>query len=358
LFSFLISFLALDAPLKKETTKLEDIMSKEREIGVDLAKQEKFDDALFFLETAFYKGDISALNDMGVVFERKKNYEVAMKLYQQTSMLGSGVATFNAANLFEKGKGTEQDSYFSYLLYKKSTDQKCAEAFYKLSKYYQNGIVVKKDDRKAFELVKKGTKLEAKSKEDSACFVTVGYFYEAGIGTKQNFKKAFKYYMKAVKKGSSLGMYNAALCLLYRSNKKNIRKNARKGIELLVEATKKNYADAFAELATIYREGKFVTKDLDMSDYWLTEAMKKKSWKALLIYADICLSGENPDKKIDIQNATLTISTFLGRPSEYFDDYKDMYENLKNEYKDLLDWESMEKNPSAYSNSENKDCAA
>ena len=211
---------------------------------------------------------------------------------------------------------------------------------------------MKKDERKAFELVKKGTKLEAKSKEDSACFVTVGYFYEAGIGTKQNFKKAFKYYMKAVKKGSSLGMYNSALCLLYRSNKKNIRKNARKGIELLVEATKMNYADAFAELSTIYREGKFVTKDLDMSDYWLTEAMKKKSWKALLIYADICLREKTQIKRL-ISKMLLFYSTFLCRPSEYFDDIRTC-RNLKNDIKIYKNWESLEKIHPLITNCENK----
>lgn len=329
-------------------------MSKEREIGVDLAKQGKYKDALFFFDTAFAKGDLDALSDAGVVCERNKDYKTALNFYQKASMLGSGVATYNAGNLYENGKGAKKELYLSYLLYRKSAQQKYARAYYKLAKFYENGIVVKKDLKQAFKLIIEGTKFESKYDDDPACLITAGYYFEMGIGTKQNNKMAYKYYMKAVKHGSSVGMYNSALCLLYKNKKKNIKK----GLDLLIKATEQKYPDAFAELSVIYKEGKFVNKDKEMSDYWLNEAMNNKSWRALLIFADMCLCGDGDEKKVDITSATRAISIFLANSGEYFEDYKYLYTDIKNEYKDLIDWENIEKDPDSYLEKDNKNCLA
>ena len=51
-------------------------MSKIREIGVDLAKAKKYSEAMYLLEKAACNGDMNAINDMGVVHERNKNYEI------------------------------------------------------------------------------------------------------------------------------------------------------------------------------------------------------------------------------------------------------------------------------------------
>lgn len=64
-------------------------MSKIREIGVDLAKAKKYREAMYLLEKAASNGDIDAINDMGVVHERNRNYEKAMEMYQFAALFGS-----------------------------------------------------------------------------------------------------------------------------------------------------------------------------------------------------------------------------------------------------------------------------
>lgn len=50
-------------------------MSKIREVGVDLAKENKYSEAMYLLEKAAAKGDIGAVNDIGVIYERKEEHQ-------------------------------------------------------------------------------------------------------------------------------------------------------------------------------------------------------------------------------------------------------------------------------------------
>ena len=314
-------------------------MSIEREKAVELAKQEKYEEASVLLQSSFEKGDIDALSDIGVIFERNEEFEVALNCYEKASMLGSTMGTYNAANCYERGFGTEKDPLFSFLLYKKLSKQRFPDAFYKLSKFYKNGIVVDKDYKKALKTIIEGTKYESKTNSNPTCFITAGYYYETGVGTKPNYKKACKYYMKAAKQNSPLGMYDAALILIYKNKGKRIAE----GLRLLNEAANRNYPDAYAELAVIYREGELVKKDIEYSDSLLNKGLKNNSWKAVLIYADVCLSES--EGAMETEGAIIALAEYLANSEEYFEDYEWLYKQIKNKHQKRIDWEKLETNP-------------
>lgn len=330
-------------------------MSIIREVGVDLAKEKKYSEAMYLLEKAAAKGDIGAINDIGVIYERKGDYDKAMEFYQFAALFDSAVAIHNAGNLYETGKGLRTNHTLALMLYRRSAKLNYPHAFYKIATFYQYGKSVKKSEKKAFEWAMKGVKLELKTKEETACLVTIGYYYEMGIGVKKNYNKALKYYSLAAQRGSAVGKFDAALIHLYRKNNK---KHTRMGIDLLVESSKQNYPDAFAELAVLYQEGKKIGKDTEIANYWVKKGMKYKSWRALLVYAEMCLSGENRDGKKNLEEATYALALFLAKSGEYLEDYQDQYNDIKNAYKDEINWEDLENNPEAFIEDENEKCLA
>ena len=331
-------------------------MSKIREIGVDLAKAKKYREAMYLLEKAACNGDIDAINDMGVVHERNRNYEKAMEMYQFAALFGSSVAIHNAGNLYEQGRGVEKNNGLALILYKRAANLNYAHAFFKIASFYQTGKAVEKNEKKAFEWAMKGAKLELKTDDQSACLVTVGYYYELGIGVKKNINKALKYYKLASERNDVVGKFDTALIYLY---KKGNKKNVKLGIDLLVETSKENYPDSFAELAILYKEGKLVEKDPEIADYWLTKGLKTRSWRALLLYSEMCLSGDNPDGKKNIEAATNALAIFLKESGEYLEDYLYQYNGIKEEYKDEINWEDLENNPDLFiENKKEEKCLA
>ena len=320
-------------------------MSKIREVGVDLAKEKNYSEAMYLLEKAAAKGDLGAVNDIGVIYERNGDYEKAMEFYKHAALFGSGVAIHNAGNLYETGKGLDTNYALAMILYKRSAKLNYPHAFHKIATFYQYGKSVEKNEKKAFEWALKGVKLELKTKEESACLITVGYYYEMGIGVKKNYNKALKYYTLAAKRGNVVGKFDAALIHLY---KKNNKKHTKIGIDLLIESSKQNYPDAFAELAVLYQEGKKIGKDVEIADYWLTKGIKHNSWRALLVYSDMCLSGENIDGEKKPEAAIHALAIFLAESGEYREDYQNQYNDIKNAYKDEINWDDLEKNPELF----------
>lgn len=330
-------------------------MSKIREVGVDLAKEKNYSEAMYLLEKAAAKGDLGAVNDIGVIYERNGDYEKAMEFYKHAALFGSGVAIHNAGNLYETGKGLDTNYALAMILYKRSAKLNYPHAFHKIATFYQYGKSVEKNEKKAFEWALKGVKLELKTKEESSCLITVGYYYEMGIGVKKNYNKALKYYTLAAERGNVVGKFDAALIHLY---KKNSKKHTKIGIDLLIESSKENYPDAFAELAVLYQEGKKIEKDVEIADYWLTKGIKHNSWRAVLVYSDMCLSGENIDGEKKPEAAINALAIFLAESGEYREDYQNQYNDIKNAYKDEINWDVLEKNPELFIERNREKCFA
>lgn len=321
-------------------------MSEIREAGVNLAKDKKYNEAIYLLEHAANNGDIDAVNDIGVIYELEGDYDKAMELYQYAALFGSRVAIHNAGNLYENGKGVKANDVLAMHLYKRSAKMNYSHAFYKIASFYQFGKVVEKDEKEAFKWAKKGARLELKTKDQSACLITLGYYYELGIGVKKSNKKASKYYSLAAERENIVGKFNSALIYLYR--KRKTKKNTKYGIDLLMECSKKNYPDSFAELAILYQKGKLVKKDPELADYWIRKGIENGSWRAYLVYSDMCLSGENLEEKKYIEGAVRALAIFLTESGEYLEDYLNQYNDLKKNYPDEIDWDYLEKNPDLF----------
>ena len=328
-------------------------MKNLRLIGIELAEEGKYNEAIIMLKKAYDYGDFPALNDIGVIFEKNEEYEKAFECYIECTEKGIPVSFYNVGNLYEKGYGVKQDYKKAFEYYLESAKRKYCNAFDKISTFYNEGIYVEKNDKKAFKMALKGTKYETKYVFDPACNNSVGYYYQKGVGVKMNLKKSLKYYEKAAKLGSALGMYNTGLIYTY---KPSSEKKINIGINYLIKAGKNKFYDAYGALANLYLEGKVVPKDIGLAEFWVNKGLENRSWGSLLTYTKMCLNGENLSKEIKLDVAEHAIALYIARSDEDYTYYLKQYNLLKEEYRNVIDWDDIELNAESYLNKDRKVC--
>lgn len=317
-----------------------------RDKGVALAEEGNLQGAELFLKRAIDNGDLLAINDLGVVYERKEDYESALDCYLRASKYGLGIAMCNIGNMFENGLGVDQSYIKAIKYYQKAIKHKCSFACHSLATLYRLGRGVEKNEKLALSLNIKGAKLERKTPEQCINAVELSYFYDKGIGTKYNKRKAFKYALLAAKKNDPVGLYNVAECYLYG---KGTFKNIKKAKTLLLKAIKLGYGDAFYKLSEFYEKGLGVKQDFEAAGLWLVEAIKHNSFRAYLKYADMCLAGQIDSICPRTILASEVIADFLLEIDSSYIDELEEYQELKKKYIDALPWDDIETHAYEYS---------
>ncbi len=318
-------------------------MLEEQSKAQDLAKEGKYEEAIELFNIAIKKGSTSAISDLGVVYEKMKDYEKSIKCYEKASILGVGTATYNLGLDYQEGRGVDVDLDYASKLFYRAIKQGCCHANYKIASDIYD-LKDEKNYKKAFNLVKEGIELDSDYLHNG-CMWLLGIFYEHGIGTKINKKKALKCFLECAHSGDEYAMYKAAFIL---SQKKCItRKEINLMLNLLDEATNKEHEDAPVLMACIYDEGKLVKRDREKALHYLFIGIDRDSWYAWLTYIDFCLSGNYIDIKLDKEHAYNVLLCFLVECNN-IEDYSDSYNYLKNKYKNSLDWEKLEKKAKAF----------
>ena len=314
-----------------------------RTIGIEYAENENYEEAALFLQKAYDNGDVLAINDMGVVFEKHHEYKKARECYEYC-MKYCSTSVYNLGNLYEQGWGVDQSYETAWTLYMRAAAKGYYRAYYKLALFEQHGYLGKENPKKAFEYASKGSQIEAKTPNDNdgACTLTVGYYYEYGIGTKLNYKKALKYYSLACNLGNRVGFYNLAMAYLHG---RGAKKDTKKAFNLLLESAKRHYPPAFEKLYEFYCDNEYGMEDQELAEFWLYKALDHKEISSFLIYAERCLKGENSSKTVDIEQAERAIRDYLRYTDPSFEEEAEMYKQLKQELPSVLDWDALEANP-------------
>ena len=317
------------------------------EIGRRLAYKGNYRKAAVYLLDSAHQGNFDAANDMGVVFERKGEYEKALKLYELAASGGSIIAVHNLGNLYEHGFGVKQNLLIARNYYMEAARRGSSLAYKKLAKLYLYGLGVEKDYKKSNAYLKKGLKIERKNKfRDTDCLNSLAWNYYKGFGVKQSNTKALKLWKKTAKHGDLNGLYNVATCYLYGEG---VKQNVNKAIDMLVDlACTHEYGYAIGTLADIYESDEYQMKDLSECGHWLLEGAKKSELHCLLKLAGICLSKRIDEYDLTKDFSKLAIRDFLrevnGHEQEY-DSEMNEYKQLKEKYSDSLDWEYLETIP-------------
>lgn len=128
-------------------------------------------------------------------------------------------------------------------------------SFYEMANIYEDKEI-KQDTCKAFEYMEKAAKYNFNLAERS-----LGLKYEEGIGVKKDKKKAFELYCKSYEHRCIYSIINLACCYLYEGF--GVALDKEKGYELLKEGTEKGAINSISGLAFAYRNGEVNTENTE-----------------------------------------------------------------------------------------------
>lgn len=226
----------------KELEEME--IDKLHEEGVKLAKEGKLDEAIELLLPLAEAGHKDSQNDIGVVYEKKKDYVNSAKWYKEC---GGELSTENLLKHYDhkRVKFTVEDYYEAC---EKLINFKNANGYLYMSYIHQNNDMGVEDQVKAFNYLLKGL---INCEQTVGLIFELGYLLEKGIGCEADQYKSHMCYEAILDRTSSAVVhYNYALqCYQGRGCEQDIKK-AIKHYEIAVK--KSNYHDAIEDLIEIY----------------------------------------------------------------------------------------------------------
>lgn len=156
-------------------------------------------DAANWYSIAANNGNIDAKFNIATMYETgrgiKKNISEAIKWYKDAAKSGHVYSQFRLGNIYDKGILAEQNYDEATYWYKLASSNGFFIAKNCLADMYLHGRGIKKNPKKAIELL-----LETVSISAEANF-KLGYMYENGIGVDKNSEEAIKWYKSAIEKG-------------------------------------------------------------------------------------------------------------------------------------------------------------
>ncbi len=218
-----------------------------------------------------------------------QNYDKAFEMYKIASDANVKEAFGKLGLCYERGLGVTKDLVKAVKFFEHSVDTSI-DAKYKLGLYYYNGVYITKDLVKAEELL-----LEAANMHHTGAMVALADYYK---NEKNLFVKAFNLYEMAYKLGSTIGKIEYAYCLyngqgtpqdqrlgceffddleflgdveakyLQAMYLKKTMKNPNvieKVIECLEVGASVGYEKSVLELANLYFDGRYVTKNYKLA---------------------------------------------------------------------------------------------
>ena len=148
----------------------------------------KFISMFLIVSVMSLAGSLSELVEQG-------QYPKILKLYELSP--NDSALKYEVGIMYSNGQGVKKDHKKAYELIKNSSDKGNAKAQYELGTMYILATYLKRDYKKAVPLLKSSAK---KGNQDA--LYLLGYLHNAGIGVDKDKVKAYIYFKKAQYRGS------------------------------------------------------------------------------------------------------------------------------------------------------------
>ena len=307
---------------------------------MEYANQEDYGSAIHFLKKSAEKGNIAALNNVGIAYEKMGNLKESLVWIKKAAAKKDSCALRNLALAYLNGNGVRKNYRLALKYIEESADLGYTPALWTLGGMYEKGIGVKKDLKFAIELYKLGAKHET---EFCDCSRTLAYCYKHGDGVRKNRRMAFKYFLKAAEKENVDGLYEVGYSYLTGTG---VEKDIDKGIEYLCKAAKQNDIDSIITLRIFFHNDKEY-KDRDTALHWVYRGEELNEPMSILILAMMNLKSSKPEK---IAKAKRYLTKFNKHIHEYDDYDVSKYETLKKEFSNYTFWNEVESSRQPISN--------
>lgn len=149
--------------------------------------------ALYYYDNRFY-----------VPFNVEKSIGYAERLAQMDSATGY----LRLASYYEKGVGVEKDEKKAFSLVKKASSQGLMDAYVQEARMMIKGIGTNTNPHRAFNIL---TSLKEEISPPVELHFLLGYMFESGLGTQVNYQAAFDEYLLGAEAGDIKAMNNLGL---------------------------------------------------------------------------------------------------------------------------------------------------
>lgn len=244
---------------------------------------------LFSLTVAICNGQTADdMNKQARDFLTNGDTKNAVPLLKKASEIGQAEAQYNYGYCFQHGIEVEKNDSIANIWLLKSARQGWLDAQFKVAYSYATGRGVTKDQNQAFYW-----SLKCAEQNDPECMFNVASCYQEGIGTNKNLDSMVVW---AIRLGSLPDVEN---------------------LQLSGQVT-----SARANLATMYRDGQNVTKDLTKSYMWFLIYNESKRDFSILVQQkniDAIKELEKSLKTADKDDAKRNAEKQLGRKLKNID---------------------------------------
>ena len=193
----------------------------------------------------------------------------ALPLYQELVEQGYTEAKVRLAALLSAGlsdEGTEEENFHqSIKLLHDAANEGSIKAYYGLYVMNHGAASLTPDSEIALSwLIKAAEAGEPRGQSQ------LGYFYDEGVIVKQDIKKAIYWYKEAIKNSSDKARYN--LASLYLDGQRNAPQKIKEAISLYLVSAKNGHDHSKVALGNIYMDDTYGLKDETKAFYWLNAA--------------------------------------------------------------------------------------
>jgi TPR repeat protein len=194
---------------------------------------------------------------------------VALPLYQELVEQDYTEAKVRLAALLSVGlsdKGTEEENFHqSIKLLHEAADEGSIKAYYGLYVMNHGAASLTPDSEVALNWLIKAAEAGEPWGQSQ-----LGYFYDKGVIVKQDIKKAIYWYKEAIKNNSNSARYN--LATVYLDGQSNTSQKIKEATSLYLVAAKQGDDDSKVALGGIYYSDKYGQKNEQQAFYWLNAA--------------------------------------------------------------------------------------
>ncbi len=291
-----------------------------------------------YFEKAAKGGVVDAYYYLGMLDERKYDYEAARKKYEKGVEKGSNLAKIELGYLYEKGLGVSADVKLAKNYYDEALKDGCIEANYFEGEFYLCGYLGEDiDAQKALDYFEKCSESEV-SKISADAYTAIGNIYQNGydeiecdetkamdnykkamdvfpyyqgianeyiaeaylisddeINSGINYKKALEFYEIAAAEGDLCSTMRAGYCLQFG---RGCETDGEKAIEYYRRAADKGIFEAMYMMGNLYETGSGnVEQDYDKAFKWYKTAADKGFAKAMNRIGDLYVTQNLGDKE-------------------------------------------------------------
>lgn len=216
------------------------------------------------------------------------DYDEAYFWLNKASLNGNIESKYYLAKIYSEGKGRARNIEKAIDLLTIASEKNEYKSQSELARLYVNGIGVKKNLKKAIALYTSSAENGNISAQNNLAIL-----YQLGRGVKKDIKKAIFWYKKASEQSSSNAQYN--LALIYKSQKEYT-----KAYFVLKDSARKRHLESMKEIASLYKLGLGVKKNIKSSLFWYREAALKKDSYSQFIMGSHLLIGKGIDQDIGL----------------------------------------------------------